>query len=177
MASILEANIQLLNIVRSFRQEGKTTPFLSRVLDGIDGSLGRPLTVSGLAEECMGGMFGGSGTTANTFVSMLWGTLRHPDVVRNLKEELRNAFPDPDAIPSAMECAKLPYLNAVLQETLRLYPTINAILPRMAVQDTILGGFRIPKGSQKASTPKGGYKPMIPREQPSSRSQLGRGNA
>jgi benzoate 4-monooxygenase len=71
-----------------------------------------------LPEECMGGMevfsflaqclqsdksrFGGSGTTANTFVFLLWGTLRHPDVVRNLKEELRNAFPDPDAIPSAM---------------------------------------------------------------------------
>ncbi|KAJ5537848.1 hypothetical protein N7494_007327 [Penicillium frequentans] len=136
-----------VDIVRSFRQEGKTTPFLSRVLDGIDESLGRPLTDSELAEECMGGMFGGSGTTANTFVFALWGTLRHPDVVRCLKNELKDAFPDTNVIPSAVECGKLPYLNAVLQETLRLYPTIIAILPRMAVQDTVLAGAHIPKGA------------------------------
>jgi hypothetical protein len=45
------------NIVKTYRQEKIKTPFLSRVLDGRDEALGRPLTDSELAEECMGGMF------------------------------------------------------------------------------------------------------------------------
>ena len=56
-----------VKIVRDCRERGANTPFLRNVLNGDkDAFLGRPLTDSELAEECMGGMFGGSGTTANT---------------------------------------------------------------------------------------------------------------
>ena len=68
---------------------------------GTDGFLGRPLTDSELAEESMGGMFGGSGTTANTFAYLLWGTLRQPEIVRRLKAELMEAFADYTKIPEA----------------------------------------------------------------------------
>lgn len=50
----------------------------------------------------MGGMFGGSGTTANTFVYLLWGTLRQPELVKRLRKELQEAFPgDRQEIPEA----------------------------------------------------------------------------
>ena len=45
-----------MDLVVGFRKNGTKTPFLSRVLDGDDAYLGRPLTNSELAEECMGGM-------------------------------------------------------------------------------------------------------------------------
>ena len=69
------------------------TPFLNTALTGNDRFLGRPLTDSELAEESMGGMFGGSGTTANTFVYLLWATLRQPELAKRLREELQVAFP------------------------------------------------------------------------------------
>lgn len=43
--------------------------------------------------------FGGSGTTATTFIYILWGCLQKPEVTRRLQEELRAAFPDRDAVP------------------------------------------------------------------------------
>lgn len=45
-----------VEIVQSCRDEETKTPFLSKVLNGQDGFLGRRLTDSELAEECMGGM-------------------------------------------------------------------------------------------------------------------------
>ncbi len=135
-----------VNVVRTCRQKGTKTPFLSRVLDGEDAYLGRPLTDSELAEECMGGMFGGSGTTANTFVYILWASLHRPEVVKKLKAELKGAFPDPKVVPDSMTCSKLSYLQAVINETLRRYPTIIATLPRTSKEDVVVCGIPIPKG-------------------------------
>ncbi|KAL4804596.1 cytochrome P450 [Aspergillus unguis] len=136
-----------MDIVREYREKGTKTPFLSRVLDGVDDSLGRPLTDSELAEECMGGMFGGSGTTANTFVYALWGILRDPSIVKRLQQELDKAFPDKSTMPDSVTCAQLPFLNAVLSETLRRYPTITGLLPREAQEDSIIDGVHVPKGT------------------------------
>ncbi|OQV07837.1 hypothetical protein CLAIMM_12206 [Cladophialophora immunda] len=137
-----------LTILARCRAEGVRTPFLKQMLYGEkDMALGRPLTDSEIAEECMGGMFGGSGTTANTFVYILWATLNRPDIVSRLHEELVIAFPDRNAVPDHKTCSQLPLLQAVIDETLRRYPTILATLPRMALEETTVQGFTIPKGT------------------------------
>jgi len=135
------------DLIRSCRVRDTQTPLLQTAMAGADGFLGRRLTDSELAEESMGGMFGGSGTTANTFAYLLWGTLRQPEIVRRLKTELKDAFPDDAKIPEAAQCGKLPLLQAVINETLRLYPTIIASLPRSAVRETVVAGITIPKGA------------------------------
>lgn len=142
-----------LDIIKSCRVRGTKTPFLTNALAGVDGALGRPLTDSELAEECMGGMFGGSGTTANTFIYILWAVLRRPAVQSRLRAELLEAFPDGQAVPSATECAKLPYLQAVISETLRRYPTIIATLPRVAVRDAEVAGVAVRKDVSPSAMP------------------------
>ncbi|BCS06667.1 benzoate 4-monooxygenase [Aspergillus luchuensis IFO 4308] len=137
-----------VNLIKRSRERGTKTPFLRAALNGDeDAYLGRPLTNSELAEECMGGMFAGSGTTANTFTFLLWACLRKPDVVARLKAELKEAFPDPSIVPDHRTCSALPYLQAVISETFRRYPAAIAILPRTAVKDTIIAGVPISKGT------------------------------
>lgn len=43
--------------------------------------------------------FGGSGTTANTFLFLVWAVCRHETVKAKLQQELREAFPNPAAVP------------------------------------------------------------------------------
>lgn len=137
-----------VKVVQNCRKQGANTPFLRNVLNGDkDAFLGRPLTDSELAEECMGGMFGGSGTTANTFVYVLWACLQSPDIVHKLKAELTQAFPNPNTVPDYKTCTSLPYLQAVINETLRRYPTIIATLPRTATKTTTVAGITVPKGT------------------------------
>ncbi|KAF5672609.1 cytochrome P450 monooxygenase [Fusarium circinatum] len=137
-----------LTLIEEVRQKDSHTPFLRNVLSADkDEDTTQHLTNSELAEECMGGMFGGSGTTANTFIYTLWACLRQPKVVTKLRSELLQAFQDTTSVPDYQTCSKLPYLQAVINETLRRYPTIVATLPRTTNNDTIIDGIPVPKGT------------------------------
>ena len=46
--------------------------------------------------------FGGSGTTATTFIYLLWAVLPRRDIVERLEEELQSAFPDAQVIPDSI---------------------------------------------------------------------------
>jgi cytochrome P450 len=74
---------------------------------------------------------------------------KHQDLQEKLREEIREAFSDvsnqdqPADLAGVLE--PLPYLNGVMNETLRLYPTVP-ITMRQAIRDSDLGGQPIPKG-------------------------------
>ncbi|KAK6386987.1 hypothetical protein LTS17_000252 [Exophiala oligosperma] len=136
-----------VELIRNVRKTKVETPFLRGALAEKDGRLGRPLNDSELAEECMGGMFGGSGTTANTFLFLIYAVCRDPRVYTKLKQELAEAIPDPKTIPSYTMASKLPYLSAVINEALRRHPTIVATLPREAKETVVVQGMVFPKGT------------------------------
>lgn len=103
------------NLIHSCRTRETKTPFLNTASNGVDGFLGRPLTDSELAEESMGGMFGGSGTTANTLAYMLWGTLRQPMLVKQLRQELQDAFPGgAEKVPDSVVSCLVPEVHGLI---------------------------------------------------------------
>jgi len=61
----------------------------------------------------------GNETSTQTLAFLIWELSRHPDVQERLREELK-AFPGEPSYDDFQ--TKLPYLDAVLKETLRLYP-------------------------------------------------------
>lgn len=46
--------------------------------------------------------FGGSGTTANTFIYALWGVISDPSIAQRLHSEIDEAFPDPNTVPDSL---------------------------------------------------------------------------
>ncbi|KAK6386994.1 hypothetical protein LTS17_000259 [Exophiala oligosperma] len=144
---IKEWKAYAVGLIRDCRARGTKTPYLGHALRDTDAHLGRPLTDSELAEESMGGMFAGSGTTANTFVYICYAVARDQEVQKKLRKELQEAMPDPSIIPDYTMVSKLPYLTAVINETLRRYPTVVATLPRTAKRDVVVQGVHVPKGT------------------------------
>jgi cytochrome P450 len=71
---------------------------------------------------------------STTTVWCLWALCLNPHVQDKLREELQAVSTD---APTMDELNGLPYLDAVLRETCRLYTTI-AILGRSATQDDII---------------------------------------
>lgn len=83
-------------------------------------------------------LFAGHETTAIALCWAVDAVGRHPAVAERLRDELA-ALPD-DAEPEAL--AKLPYLEAVCNETLRLYPIVTEVL-RTLHEPMELGGYAL----------------------------------
>jgi cytochrome P450 len=87
-------------------------------------------------------LFAGHDTTAITLAWALHFVHRHPHVLARLRDEL-DAL-GPDAEPDAL--ARIPYLEAVLDETLRLRP-INPEIQRRLAKPWTLGAWTLPAGT------------------------------
>lgn len=76
-----------------------------------------------IAENFSAIMLAGFHTTSHALCATIWLVLAHPDTHGALKDELRGAFSSADEV-SLDVLAKLPYLNAVITEALRVYPPV-----------------------------------------------------
>ncbi|XVE96518.1 hypothetical protein REPUB_Repub02eG0229500 [Reevesia pubescens] len=88
--------------------------------------------------------FAGSETTSITIEWAMAELLRNPESMTKAKEELDRVI-GPKRKVEESDVDKLPYLQAVIKETLRLHPAIPLLLPRNAIQDTNYLGYLIPK--------------------------------
>nr|QSG30342.1 CYP65EW3 [Hormonema carpetanum] len=75
-------------------------------------------------------MIAGTETTATLLSGVTYFLIRDEDRMAKLMKELREAFQKPDDI-TVETMAKLPYLNACLEEAMRMYPPVPTGLPRV----------------------------------------------
>jgi cytochrome P450 len=82
-----------------------------------------------------------SDTTAITLTYLIWAVLKRLELRNALEDEVRGLKPE----FTEFDLEVLPLLNAVIEETLRLYGAAPASLPRMApFEGTKLGGYFMP---------------------------------
>ncbi|MGW4530401.1 cytochrome P450 [Nocardia sp. NPDC004340] len=96
---------------------------------------GDAITDADLREQLRTLLVAGHETTATALVWALYRLHREPDTLARLRAELSAAGTDPDPA----ELMKLPYLDAVCQETLRLHPPVPIVLRRLTGDFTLLG--------------------------------------
>ncbi|KAL3505095.1 hypothetical protein ACH5RR_034936 [Cinchona calisaya] len=88
----------------------------------------------------------GTKTSADTMEWAMSLLLNHPEVLEKVKNEIDHQIP-PGRLIEDSDLPRLPYLNCVINETLRLVPAAPLLLPHFSSQDCILNGFHIPKGT------------------------------
>src|SRR5207248_2022617 len=105
---------------------------------------GQQLTDGELVGHAMTLFLAAFETTANTLSWTLFLLAQHPDVLADLLDEL--AFLGGDA-PAMHRLDRLPLLDNVLKETMRLLPAIP-FSRRIATTDCLLGPYHVPQGSR-----------------------------
>src|SRR5690606_17725598 len=98
-----------------------------------------------VASNVMAMLLAGEDTTANTVAWAIYLLKAHPDMLERVQQEVLNGVPDFAAV-TVEQIDGLPFLDACLQETMRLKP-VAPFIPMQATQDTVVGDVMVPKGA------------------------------
>lgn len=103
-------------------------------------------SVQELSDQIMTFLAAGHETTASAMTWTIYLLAKYPKVQVTLREEILATIPSRAQPVTATTIDSLRYLQAVCNESLRLFPPV-AITVRVSVRDTIVAGQHIPKGT------------------------------
>ncbi|KAL2481266.1 Cytochrome [Abeliophyllum distichum] len=89
----------------------------------------------------------GTDTTTSTLEWAMAELLHNPAALQQVQAELRTLTDGGEKLEEE-NLNKLPYLNAVIKETLRLHPPLPFLVPHMAMDSCKMFGYFIPKETQ-----------------------------
>ncbi|KAH9977451.1 cytochrome P450 [Russula compacta] len=101
------------------------------------------IVIKGVATEIYAA---GADTTFTAVHLFLLSMVLHPECMRKAQEELDTVI-GLDRLPEYSDRASLPYIEGILQETLRWQPSLELGIPHTVLEDDIYRGMLIPKGS------------------------------
>jgi cytochrome P450 len=122
---------------------------LARLLAARDDD-GSPLTETEVRDAALTLFLAGHETTALALTSALWLLAEHPEEQERARAEVAEVLGD--AEPTAADVRRLPFLDAVVSETLRLLPPAWAF-GREVVRPVTLGGQPLAVGTQVVMSP------------------------
>ena len=134
----------VFGIIKSRRhQPDRHDDLLAMLLSACDEETGRGMTDQQLRDEVMTIFVAGHETTANAMSWLTCLVSQHPEVEEKLIAEIDARWPAEGLTPANL--VGLAYTRQVIEESLRVYPSIWSIGRRCTEADEI-GGFHIPAG-------------------------------
>lgn len=132
-------------LVQKRRRGGADTGDLLSMLLRAEDEDGEGMSDKQLRDEAMTIILAGHETTAIA-LSWTWYLLgRHPEVEAELSAELEEVLGG--RAPTVEDLPHLRYADAVIKESMRLYPPAWAV-GREALEDCVIGGYHVPAGTQ-----------------------------
>lgn len=131
-------------IERRHREGGEHHDLLQMLMDARDEDTGERMSDTQLRDEVLTLLLAGHETTASALAWTVTLLSRNPDVRGKLEAELARELAGRP--PTVEDLPKLGLTRRVVDESLRLYPPAW-IFSRAAIEDDVVGGYRIPKGS------------------------------
>lgn len=136
--SLQDIAVQVKEVMAQSTSEKKSSTHPTVFQEILDSKLpAHEKTILRLAQD--GGAVVGAGTvtTAWAITVAVFYLVSQADTLSRLKSELLTALPDPSKRPSLSYLEQLPYLSAVIQESLRLSYGVSSRLQRIAPDEAI----------------------------------------
>ncbi|XVE62351.1 hypothetical protein DITRI_Ditri06bG0111200 [Diplodiscus trichospermus] len=87
----------------------------------------------------------GTDTTSTALQWIMANLVKYPYIQDKLLLEIKGVVGDGEEEIKEDDLQKMPYLKAVILEGLRRHPPGHLVLPHCVTEDTVLGGFLVPK--------------------------------
>lgn len=134
----------VLGMIAQRRQDDRDHGDLLSMLMAKDEQSGESMTDLQLRDEVMTIFLAGHETTANALGWTCHQLTLHPEMADRARQEVDDALQG--RAPTVQDLAHLPYVSAVLKESMRLFPPVW-VLARSVVQDDVIDQTPIPKGA------------------------------
>ncbi|KAK7270396.1 hypothetical protein RIF29_23496 [Crotalaria pallida] len=121
--------------------------FLDVLLDHCGQDDGSDFTVESIKPVILDLFVAGSDTSGSTTEWAMAELLKNPDVMKKAREELIQVIGTNNEVKES-DILRLPYIQAIVKETLRLHPPVPLLLPYVASNDVEVSGYTIHKGTQ-----------------------------
>jgi cytochrome P450 len=134
-AAGMDDDMDLVDVLLQLAEDGEEEPTETRLTrDGVKAFL---LDIIG----------GGTETAAATIEWAILELLRHPNATEAATEELDRVVGRGRWV-TERDLPELPYVEAVVKETMRLHPVGPLLIPHHAREDTVVGGYDVPAGTR-----------------------------
>lgn len=120
---------------------------LQKLVEAVDDAPQSSFRTSDLQDETVVLLTAGSETTATAEIFLLLLLAKNPEKLNALHEEIDRIYPDPGDATTAEKAGSMPYFQACVDETMRLYAAMASGSPRETTTDVSLLGYHIPKGT------------------------------
>ena len=127
----------------SGEDRGDLLSMLLRAVD--DEGDGAGMTDEQARDEAVTLFLAGHDTSAAALTWVFYHLARNADVRARVERELDTLG---GALPTMADLRRLPFLEMVVKETLRLNPPAVGLFPRQAKEDVEIGGYRVRRGEQ-----------------------------
>uniref|UniRef100_V9KNB6 Cytochrome P450 4V2-like protein n=2 Tax=Callorhinchus milii TaxID=7868 RepID=V9KNB6_CALMI len=144
METHVESNHSGFDLDSNSKSKKKRKAFLDLILSVTDEN-GKKLSHQDIREEVDTIMFEGHDTTAAALNWTLHLLGSHPNVLKKVHKELDDVFGNSDRAVTMEDLKNLHFLQCVIKESLRLFPSVP-FFARTLCEDCYIRGFKVPKG-------------------------------
>jgi cytochrome P450 len=138
-------NNTVFGMIEAHRQgQSEASHLLAMLIDSVDEETGEPMSDQQLRDEAAAFLLGGYETTSSALAWACHYLSQHPEVMQKLQAEVDQVLGE--RRPAFADLPRLAYTRMVLQETMRLRPSVWWV-PRLASADDTIDGYHIPAGT------------------------------
>ncbi|KAJ8077943.1 hypothetical protein PM082_000144 [Marasmius tenuissimus] len=134
--------------VKGALQDGNAGPsFCTKTIERLSVTPGEDSAMEDVIKNCAAMSYAaGADTTVSALMSFILAMVLYPDVQERARREIE-AVTGSTRLPDFDDHDDLPFVNALIAETLRWNPVTPLAVPHRALQDDIYEGYYIPAGS------------------------------
>ncbi|KAJ4905767.1 hypothetical protein Rs2_09425 [Raphanus sativus] len=131
------------------KDDGECKDFLQQLMKLRDQEVDSevPITFNHVKAVLTDMVVGGTDTSTSTIEFAMAELIKNPELMKRAQQELDEVVGKENIVEES-DISRLPYILAVMKETLRLHPTVPLLVPHRPAETAVVGGYTVPKDTK-----------------------------